>query len=115
MQVTTLKELKKAAKQGEVEILVTSRDLSKKVRTWETIRKVANIVVFIILALAIFAWANPIGWDLLETGSARLARQIMLGVGVVLLFMDYFLPVVRNYKIAGQDKSGLKLVNRKTR
>ncbi len=115
MQVRTLKELKKAAKEGTVEIVVANPALARNVRTWETIRKTANILVFVILGLAIFAWANPIGWPFLNTDPVRLARQIMLGLGLVLIFAEYFLPVVRHYKISGRDEVGLRLLNRKTK
>ena len=112
MRVATLKELRQAAKQGEEEIVVTDVGLARKVRVWQIIRKVAGILVFVILGLAIFAWANPLNIEFLTRPDARLVRQILLGVGIVLLFLEYLLPVVRTYRIAGQDDSGLKLGRR---
>jgi len=115
MPVTTLRELKAAAQRQEPEIVVADRKLAARVIFWNGLRLAANTVVFVILALAIFMWANPLHWDFLEGGKARLARQVMLGVGIVLLFADYLMPVVRSYKVAGRSEAGLKLVRRKPR
>jgi len=115
MQVNDLKELKQAVKQGAPEILVSDVELAGKVRAWEIIRRTCNIAVFVILALALFAWADPLRWSFLATPEARVLRQVMLVLGVLLLFADYVLPAVRHYKIAGQDATGLKLVPRKSR
>jgi len=112
-QTGTLKELKAAVRQQVEEITVTDPVLAYKVRVWSTIRTVANVLVFVILGLALLAWADPLHWEFLKTNGARLARQIMLGVGLVLLFLEYVLPIVRHYKIAGQDSLGLKLVPRR--
>ena len=113
MQVSTLDALKKAAKEGAAEITVIDSGLAGKVKAWQTIRKVANILVFLILGIGIFAWANPLQLTFLDAGAFRLTRQILLGVGVILLFAEYLLPVVRTYKTAGKDGAGLKLVRRK--
>ncbi|MEO0079449.1 MAG: hypothetical protein ABIK44_02070 [candidate division WOR-3 bacterium] len=115
MQVTTLAELKDAARRQEPEILIVDKRLADRVALWNGLRLAANIVVFVILAVAIFMWANPIHWELLEGPDARLARQIMLGVGILLLFADYLLPVVRTYKVAERSPEGLKLVLRRPR
>ena len=111
--VSTLEELKKAAKEGVTEIVVADETLAKTVRVWHTLRQMANILVFLILGIGIFAWANPFQFAFLDSGAFRLARQILLGVGVLLLFAEYALPVVRLYKIGGADALGLKLVRRK--
>jgi len=113
MQVSTLDELKAAAKAVEAEIVVTDESLAKKVRLWTVLRMVANVLVVVILLVAVFVWANPMRIMELEQGWALIARRILLAVGVLLLFSDYLLPVVRAYKIAGSDALGLKLVPRK--
>lgn len=112
MLVSSLKELRKAEKQGEPEIVITDEKLVKQVRLMDIIRRVAGILVFVILGLAIFAWANPLGIEFLETPDARLARQVALAFGIILLFADYLLPGVRNYKLTPEN-DGLKLVRRR--
>ena len=112
MQVATMADLKKAVQAGEAEIVVTDEALTRRVRMWTVLRTVANVAVVVVLVIAIFVWANPMRIPLFEAGWALLARRIMLGVGVLLLFADYVLPVVRFYKIAGADALGLKLVRR---
>jgi hypothetical protein len=115
MQVASLDELKKAVTAVEPEIVVTDEALSKKVLFWNALRTIANILVIIVLAIAIFAWANPLRLPLLEETWALLARRIMLGCGVLLLFAEYVIPIVRLYKPAGSDALGLKLVPRKSK
>jgi hypothetical protein len=115
MQVASLDELKKAVQAVEPEIVVTDESLAKKVRFWNTLRTIANILVIVILAIAIFVWANPLRLPVLEETWALLARRIMLGVGVLLLFAEYVIPIVRLYKPAGSDALGLKLVPRKSK
>jgi len=115
MQVSTLDELKKAVTAAEAEIVVTDEGLRKKVVLWDVLRTVANVVVVIVLILGIFAWANPMRIPALEEPGARLVRQILLGVGILLLFAEYLLPVVRLYKPVASDDSGLKLVPRKAK
>lgn len=115
MQVNTMQELKAAAKRREPEIVVTDSALASRVIVLDKIRLVANILVFVILGLALFAWADPLRWDFLRTDGARLGRQIMLGFGLALLFVEYVLPVVRVYKIAGVEQFGLKLVPRRAK
>jgi hypothetical protein len=107
-------DLRQAVKAGEAEIVVTDEALGRKVRFWSVLRTVANVAVIVVLAVAIVVWVNPLKLPLFETGWVLLARRIVLGVGVLLLFADYVIPVVRLYKIAGQDATGLKLVPRKT-
>ena len=112
-RVSTMEELKKAVKERPDEILVADPVLAYKTRTWNTIRTVANISVFVILGLALFAWADPLHWQFLKTDGARLGRQIMLGLGLVMLFLEYVLPVVRHYKVVSEDEAGLKLTLRR--
>ncbi|HTW90770.1 MAG TPA: hypothetical protein VMH22_03595 [bacterium] len=114
MQVASLDELKKAVKALEPEIVVTDEALVKKVLFWNTLRAIANVVVIVILAVGIAAWANPLRIPELEQTWALLARRIILGVGVLMLFAEYVIPVVRLYKPAGKDSLGLKLVPRKS-
>ena len=114
MQVSSLDELKKAVKALEPEIVVTDESLAKKVITWNTLRTIANIAVIVVLAVGIAAWANPLRIPQLEQTWALLARRIVLGVGVLMLFAEYIIPIVRLYKPAGQDSLGLKLVPRKS-
>jgi hypothetical protein len=109
----SMAELKVAMAAREAEILVTDEGLAGRIRMWNVLRTVANILVVVVLALGIFAWANPMRIPELEQDWALLTRRIMLGMGVLLLFADYVLPVVRAYKpVAGVDGS-LKLVPRK--
>ncbi|MCX6841393.1 MAG: hypothetical protein NTX53_03790 [candidate division WOR-3 bacterium] len=115
MQVASLDELKKAVKAFETEIVVTDEGLAKKVLFWNTLRTIANILVIIVLAVGIAAWANPLRLPVLEQTWALLARRIMLGVGVLLLFAEYVIPIVRLYKPAGKDALGLKMVPRKSK
>jgi hypothetical protein len=115
MQVSTFDELKKAVSAGEAEIVVADETLRKKVVSWNVLRTIANVLVIVVLVIGIFAWANPMRIPALEETSARIARQILLGVGILLLFAEYLLPVVRLYKPAGSDAIGLKLVPRKSK
>ena len=115
MRATTMAELKRAAKQGEAEVLVTDAKLARQVSLLEAVRRTANILVFVILAVGVFMWANPINWGFLGSGSMQLVRRILLAVGIVLLFSDYVLPVVRSYKVASRDETGLRLVSRRPR
>jgi len=115
MQVASLDELKKAVQAVEPEIVVTDEGLAKKVLFWNTLRTIANILVIVVLAAGIAWWANPLRIPELEQTWALLARRIMLGVGVLLLFAEYVLPIVRLYKPAGSDALGLKLVPRKSK
>lgn len=115
MQVASLDELKKAVKAFETEIVVTDEGLAKKVLFWNTLRTIANVLVIIVLAVAIAVWANPLRIPLLEQDWVLLARRIMLGIGVLLLFAEYVIPIVRLYKPAGKDALGLKLVPRKSK
>lgn len=113
MQVGNSQELKEAVGKREPEVVVTDEALARRIQTLSALRTAANIAVFVILAVALFMWANPAHWELLDTDKARLVRQIILGVGILLLFADYLMPVVRHYRIAARDKSGLKLVLRR--
>jgi uncharacterized membrane protein len=115
MQVASLDELKKAVQAVEPEIVVTDEGLAKKVVFWNTLRTIANILVIVVLVVAIFVWANPLRVPELEQTWALLARRIMLGVGILLLFAEYVIPIVRLYKPAGKDALGLKLVPRKSK
>lgn len=115
MRATTMADLKRAAKQGEAEVLVTDAKLARLVSLLEAVRRTANILVFVILAVGIFIWANPMNWDFLGSNSMQLVRRILLAVGIILLFSDYVLPVVRRYKVAGRDENGLRLVSRRPR
>ena len=76
------------------------------------VRTVANIVVYVILAAAVFMWADPL--HLFDNAGAGLqwGKRIALGVGVALLFLDYLLPAVRQYK-PGKGRDGLVLVPRR--
>ena len=115
MQVASLDELKKAVKALEPEIVVTEEGLTKKVLLWSTLRTIANILVIVILAVGIAWWANPLRIPELEQEWALLARRIVLGFGVLMLFAEYVIPIVRQYKPAGRDSLGLKLVPRKSK
>jgi hypothetical protein len=107
-------DLRQAVRAGEAEIVVADEALGRKVRFWSVLRTVANVAVIVVLAVAIVVWVNPFNMEQLKTAEMLMARRIVLGVGVLLLFADYVIPVVRLYKIAGQDATGLKLVPRKT-
>lgn len=113
--ISSPEELKAAMKASELELKVTDPGLVRKVVAWSIVRRVTSILVFVILALAIFAWANPFDFGFLATPGARLGRQIVLGVGILLLFADYLMPVVRAYNVKGRDEDGLILVSRRKR
>ena len=113
MQVSSFDELKKAVKALETEIVVADEALAKKVLLWNTLRTIANVLVIIVLVIAIAVWANPMRIPELELEWALLVRRILLGFGILLLFVEYVIPVVRLYKPAGKDAFGLKLVPRK--
>jgi len=115
MQVAGLDELKRAVQAGEPEIVVTDRGLGSRIIAWNTLRSIANVLVVVILGLAIVVWANPLGLPHLEQPWALLARRIVLGVGILLLFVEYLLPVVRLYKPAARDSAGLRLIPRRTK
>ncbi len=115
MTVNNSQELKAAVKAQAPEVVITAPELIKQVRLFMALRLVANVLVFVILAIAIFMWANPLRILFFESGQGRLARQILLGIGIILLFIDYLLPVARLYKIAEGDGNQLKLVLRKSR
>jgi hypothetical protein len=115
MQVASFDELKKAVTAVEPEIVVTDEGLAKKVRLWNVLRTIANILVIVVLAVGIAWWANPLRIPELEQEWALMARRIVLGCGVLLLFAEYVIPIVRLYKPAGSDALGLKLVPRKSK
>ena len=60
MQVASMDELKKAVKALEPEIVVTDEALARKVIFWNTLRTIANVLVIVVLAIGIAAWANPL-------------------------------------------------------
>ncbi len=115
MNVGTMDELRRAVKQMEPEIVVTDEKLQRTVMTWNVLRTIANIAVIVVLAVGIFAWANPMRIPALEAPWALSARRIILAVGILLLFAEYLMPVARLYKPAGQDALGLKLIPRKAK
>jgi len=115
MQVASLDELKKAVKAWEPEIVVTDDALTKKVLVWNTLRTIANILVIVVLAVGIAWWANPLRIPELEQDWALSVRRIILGFGVLMLFAEYVIPIVRLYKPAGKDAVGLKLIPRKSK
>lgn len=115
MNITNSEDLKSAVKRQEPELVITDPQLIKRVRLLMNLRTVANVLVFAILAIAVFMWANPLKILLFEGGTGRLIRQILLGVGILLLFAEYLLPVARLYKVASIEEERLKLVLRKLR
>jgi len=115
MQVASLEDLKKAVKAWEPEIVVTDEGLAKKVVFWNTLRIIANVLVIVVLAVGIAWWANPLRIPALEQEWALSVRRIVLGVGILMLFAEYVIPIVRLYKPAGRDSLGLKLVPRKSK
>jgi hypothetical protein len=115
MQVSDKSTLKEAVRNREPEILVTDEELARHVRLLHGLRIGATVAVFVILAIALFMVTNPIRWQALETAEAAIVKNILLAVGVLLLFADYVMPVARLYRIAGQDAAGMKLVLRKAK
>ncbi len=115
MNVATIRELQEAVKSGALDIVVTDEALARNVLLWNKLRAVANVAVIVILAVGIFAWADPLGLPLLREPWAAMARRIVLAVGVLLLFAEYLMPAVRLYKPAGSDGAGLRLVPRRAR
>jgi hypothetical protein len=113
MNISNNQELKEAIKRLEPELVIFEPDIIKRVRLLMGLRQAANIAVLVILAGAIFMWANPFGVPFFFTGNGRLVRQILLGIGVLLLFADYLMPVARHYRIARYEEGRLQLVLRK--
>ncbi len=113
MEVRDNNELRRAVKRREPEITVSEPGLIKKVRLLMGLRLAANVAVFTILVIAIFMWANPLGIGFLEAGSGRLLRQILLLIGILLLFADYLMPVARHYRITFRSEGQIKLTLRK--
>ncbi len=113
MQVSTQADLIAAVRSGAAEIVVSDPRLCRKVRLWSALRTVANLLVVVVLAVAIFIWANPLNLSEFKAGWMLNLRRIILAFGVLLLFADYVIPVVRLYKIVGRDGNGLRLVPRK--
>ncbi len=111
-QVSTMGELKAAVNAGEDEIVVADEGLARRVRLFDRLRSAANIAVYVILGAAVFVWADPL--RLFEGAGAGLqwAKRAALAVGVALLFLDYLLPAVRQYK-PDKGRDGLVLVPRR--
>lgn len=109
MLIQTDEELKQAVKKREPELVITSLAVIKKVMRLMVFRRAANVIFFVVLGLAILMLANPLKVTFFETNSGRLVRQILLLVGIILLFADYLIPVARLYKISGRDEKQLKL------
>jgi hypothetical protein len=108
----TMAELQAAVKAGAEEIVVADEGLARRVRLFDTLRTVANIVVYVILAAAVFMWADPLHLFDIAGPGLQWGRRIALGVGVALLFLDYLLPAVRQYK-PDKGRDGLVLVPRR--
>ncbi|MGB9742552.1 MAG: hypothetical protein ACP5JB_04245 [candidate division WOR-3 bacterium] len=113
MIVNSEAELKQAVKNKEPELVFTAPALIKKVNRLMALRMAVNVLFFAILGLAVLMWANPLKIAFFESGSGRLVRQIMLLVGIGLLFADYLMPVARLYKISAKTQGQLKLVLRR--
>ncbi|MBM3314889.1 hypothetical protein FJY71_03485 [candidate division WOR-3 bacterium] len=105
--------MKEAVRKLEPEIVIADEALATRVRLLLGLRVAATVVVFVILAAALFMVTNPLHWPLLETREAGIVKNILLGVGILMLFAEYLMPVARLYKAAGQGAGGLKLVPRK--
>ncbi len=113
MNINNGQELKEAVRRREPELLITNPQIINRVQLFMTLRLIANILVFFILAMAIFMWANPLRVPFFEGGEGRLTRQILLGVGIILLFAEYLVPVARLYKVASKEKGRLRLILRR--
>lgn len=113
MQVASRKELNEAVRRREQEIVVTDRQLASSVRRLHSLRAAATVLVIAILAAAVIIVTNPFRWSLLETPRATLVKNILIGIGLILLLAEYLVPLVRLYRIAGQDAAGLRLVLRR--
>lgn len=113
MNINNNQELKEAVKRLEAELVIIDPNLIRRVRLFLGLRQAANILVFVILAVAIFMWANPFRVQFFEANSGRLLRQILLGIGILLLFADYLMPVARHYRIVRYEEGQLHLALRK--
>lgn len=112
MNIKNKQELDRAVKHQEPELLVEEPVLIRRIRLLINLRLAANILVFVILAVAIIMWANPFRIPFFEGGSGRLTRTIILGIGIILVFAEYLMPVARLYKIASFDGTHLRLILR---
>ncbi len=113
MQVAKWNELREAVRRREQKIVVTDRQLARSVKLLHTLRNTAVVLVVIILAVAVIIVANPLQWSFLITPVARIVKNILVGVGLILIFAEYLVPVVRIYRIASQDSNGLHLIPRR--
>ncbi|MEO0054033.1 MAG: hypothetical protein ABIK22_07795, partial [candidate division WOR-3 bacterium] len=91
MNISSREQLKQAVRNREPELEITDLELMSMVRRQMVLRQVLNIIFFVILGVAILLWANPMRLQFLDTGSGRTVRQILLLVGILLLFADYLI------------------------
>lgn len=115
MNINSPQELKEAVKRQEPELIIVEPNLIREVRLFMRLRFAANVTVFVILAVAIFMWANPLRIPFFDESGGRLVRQILLGLGILLLFTDYLMPVARYYKIVRAEEGRLLLRARKSK
>ncbi|MGQ9678992.1 MAG: hypothetical protein ACUVUD_06925 [bacterium] len=115
MNINNPQELKEAVKRQEPELIIVAPNLIRQVRLLIRLRFAANVTVFVILAVAIFMWANPFRIPFFDESDGRLVRQILLGVGILLLFADYLMPIARYYKIVRAEEGRLLLMLRKSK
>ncbi len=105
--VHSMQELQAAVKAGADEIVVADPGVESRVRLFDRLRTGANIAVYLILAGAVLLWANPFRIAAWESVGFLWLRRVVLGLGILLLFADRLLPVVRFYQ---PDKSRKELV-----
>lgn len=115
MNISSREQLNQAVRNREPELEITDPGLMRTVHRQLVLRQVLNILFFVILGVAILLWANPMRLQFFDTGSGRTVRQILLLIGVLLLFADYLMPVARLYKIAARAEDRLKLTLRQPR
>jgi hypothetical protein len=113
MIINSAAELKQAIKKKEPELVITAPELIKMVNRLMVLRVIINVLFFAILGFAVLMWANPLKISFFEAGSGRLVRQILLLIGIGLLFADYLMPVARLYKVSAKTEGQLKLVLRR--
>lgn len=113
--VADVSELAAAVAAREAEVLVTDEKLARRVMLQLTLRFAANAAAVVVLVLAVFMWADPL--HLFDAAAAPMlwVRRGLLGVGVLLLFVDFLMPTARLYRSAGRDELGLKLRPRVSR
>jgi len=119
MQVRTQDELRVAMVGGAGDIVVADPELSARIRSWNTKRLVLIPTLGVLSFFMLLAWIDalyrqPAGIYLnMPSDLTVILRWTLLFLWLAVAYSLYRLPVVRRYRIAGDDASGLKLALRR--